>query len=234
MTVDAFRKVQDMLDRTANIPGQPPLSRTEDAIQILLVLHGVRRAARLDADMSNTARRRWHKEIQAMLTADFPHVQLIYWGKGVREPLLVDMAYAPNRKYVKAIVDASHPDKKWVGDLDPKVSVPMGKLLGYGCKYVEGGRMVKGHYKYDWDSFGGIELGVKFAPEDFSVTRGFPLHLLGFGCSAKDTTKATFWKHMRAVDKVRDKANAALEGKTLRINGKVRLTIERFLVISNH
>jgi hypothetical protein len=225
LKTDAFvlSQVQALLDRTVVLHRRKPKNeRACQAIQILLVLLKVRRAARLECYAKDC--KTWFKEIRAMLSTHFPHVELIDWSATTdeHEPLLVDMSHPPNPKYVRAIHDAYASETK-LSDLDPRVSVPMGKLLGYMCAYDD--KMDNGHLVSRWDSLGTIGLKTLLGG-------GFPMviDMFGFGCSVSDTSKSTFWKHVRAIEKVRERANKVLAGKSLKLDKDTRIIIERFVV----
>jgi hypothetical protein len=205
------------------------------AIAVALVLYKVRRGARLDSYRMERCPNGYQMIQRELDSHGFSHIKVVHWGRSLNEPLLVDMSYKPNKSYVSTIHSAYDANEK-ITDLDPLVSLAMGKLLGYHCKYW------KSQNSTEWRSRGSISFvgifskfpNVVVEKKNHNNTKKnntIQIQYFGFGCSRKDTSVTTFEQIAKRMEKKAQKANRLLVGKVFSY-GKKQYILGDFRICS--
>lgn len=185
-------------------------------LNVMLVLTGVRRAARVESVRRGSAL----EAAVLRLAQRYPRrIAILYWGCHDTEPLILHPALLHTRDAI-AITECTAEN---VSDLQEPVSGAMGRLLGYRCPYAGVGR---------WDARGTVTLEFYIMVDGIEQSGGW---LAGFGCGQDVSQRAFRAASARASRDWQVKANLALAGTTFTAQGQ-RVVITRFVVTptSNH
>ncbi len=188
----------------------------ENAINAVLVLAGVRPAARLDHHRGVGPA--FSRALKTLAVRSGRPLRLQPWGPSSVEPPVVDTQRCSARD-IATVVEGSD------SDLTPTISAAMGRLLGYRCPYRESDSGTR------WKGAGVIALTADVQRVDAGTMGAATLWLAGFGCARGEDAPGTM---RRMVNEWGQASSRALAGSIIRVAGVSWLIVGFRVTLEKH